>query len=106
MSEDSDTSHTWTLPSRGRSGMVGLIITEAAFFAIFVVAYLYYVGKSTSGPKPAEVLLLPTPILASIALLSSSWTIVLAMRALRADATGRFAAGGWSPFSSARRSSC
>jgi len=71
--------------------MVGLLFTETSFFAIFVVAYLYYVGKSTSGPKPAEVLLLPTPILASIALLSSSWTIVLAMRALRADATGRFA---------------
>ena len=86
MSEDSD---TWTLPSRGRAGMVGLIITESAFFAIFVVAYLYYVGKSTSGPTPAAVL--HTPILASIVLLSSSWTIVLAMRALRADATGRFA---------------
>jgi cytochrome c oxidase subunit 3/cytochrome o ubiquinol oxidase subunit 3 len=69
--------------------MVGLIITEATFFAIFVVAYLFYVGKSVSGPTPAEVL--HTPILASIVLLSSSWTIVLAMRALRADATGRFA---------------
>ena len=89
MSEDSDTSDTWTLPARGRAGMVGLIFTETSFFAIFVVAYLYYVGKSTSGPTPAAVL--HTPILASIVLLSSSWTIVLAMRALRADATGRFA---------------
>jgi cytochrome c oxidase subunit 3 len=86
MSEESD---TWTLPSRGRAGMFGLIITEAAFFAIFVVAYLFYVGKSVSGPTPAEVL--HTPILASVVLLSSSWTIVLAMRALRADDTGRFA---------------
>jgi cytochrome c oxidase subunit 3/cytochrome o ubiquinol oxidase subunit 3 len=86
MSEESD---TWTLPSRGRAGMVCLIITEVAFFAIFVVAYLFYVGKSVSGPTPAEVL--HTPVLASILLLSSSWTIVLAMRALRADATGRFA---------------
>jgi len=89
MSEDSDTSDTWTLPARGRAGMVGLIFTETSFFAIFVVAYLYYVGKSTSGPTPAAVL--HTPILASIVLLSSSWTIVQAMRALRADATGRFA---------------
>ena len=89
MSEDSDTSDTWTLPARGRAGMVGLIFTETSFFAIFVVAYLYYVGKSTSGPTPAAVL--HTPILASIVLLSSSWTIVLAMRALRANATGRFA---------------
>ena len=89
MSEDSDTSDTWTLPARGRAGMVGLIFTETSFFAIFVVAYLYYVGKSTSGPTPAAVL--HTPILASIVLLSSSWTIVQAMRALRANATGRFA---------------
>ena len=85
----SDEATAWTLPSRGRAGMVCLIITEVAFFAIFVVAYLYYVGKSTSGPTPAAVL--HTPILASIVLLSSSWTIVLAMRALRANATGRFA---------------
>ena len=85
----SDEATAWTLPSRGRAGMVCLIITDVAFFAIFVVAYLYYVGKSTSGPTPAAVL--HTPILASIVLLSSSWTIVLAMRALRANATGRFA---------------
>jgi cytochrome c oxidase subunit III len=85
----SDQAAPWKLPSPGRSGMVCLIITEAAFFAIFVVAYLFYVGKSISGPTPAAVL--HTPILASILLLSSSWTIVLAMRALRAHATGRFA---------------
>ena len=85
----SDEATAWTLPSRGRAGMVCLIITDVAFFAIFVVAYLYYVGKSTSGPTPAAVL--HTPILASIVLLSSSWTIVQAMRALRANATGRFA---------------
>jgi len=89
MSEDSDTLDSWSLPYRGRAGMVGLIFTETSFFAIFVVAYLYYVGKSTSGPTPAAVL--HTPILASIVLLSSSWTIVQAMRALRANATGRFA---------------
>jgi cytochrome c oxidase subunit 3/cytochrome o ubiquinol oxidase subunit 3 len=85
----SEETTTWKLPLRGRAGMVCLIITEVAFFAIFVVAYLFYVGKSTSGPTPAEVL--HTPILASIVLLSSSWTIVLAMRALRAGATSRFA---------------
>ena len=85
----SEETTAWTLPRHDRAGMVCLIITEAAFFAIFVVAYLFYVGKSTSGPTPAEVL--HTPILASVVLLSSSWTILLAMRALRADATSRFA---------------
>ena len=79
---------TWTLPSAGRAGMVTLIITEAAFFAIFVTAYLFYVGKSLSGPTPERVLDLP--ILASVLLLSSSVTIGLAVRALRAAAVGRF----------------
>jgi len=79
----------WVLPSKGRVGMAGLIVTESSFFAIFVVAYLFYVGKSLTGPYPADVLELP--ILGSICLLSSSVTIVLALRALRAGATSRFA---------------
>jgi cytochrome c oxidase subunit 3/cytochrome o ubiquinol oxidase subunit 3 len=44
------------------------------------VAYLFYIGKSVSGPSPAQVL--EVPILATICLLSSSLTIVLAQRAL------------------------
>ncbi len=35
----------WSLPDRGRVGMYGLIAAEAAIFTIFVVAYLFYVGK-------------------------------------------------------------
>ena len=30
--------------------------TESAIFTIFVVAYLYYIGKSLTGPTPREVL--------------------------------------------------
>ncbi len=78
----------WVLPSAGRAGMIGLIVTEAAFFAIFVVAYLFYVGKSLSGPTPGQVLDLP--IVASVLLLSSSVTIALALRALRGGEQGRF----------------
>ena len=33
-----------------------LIAAESAIFTIFVVAYLYYAGKSISGPTPNEVL--------------------------------------------------
>ena len=69
------------VPSRGRVGMACLILTESALFTIFVVAYLYYIGKNLSGPYPRDVLDLP--ILATIALLSSSITITLAVRALR-----------------------
>ena len=78
----------WTLPPRGRVGMVGLIVTESALFAIFVVAYLFYIGKSLIGPYPQDVLALP--ILATICLLSSSGTIMVAERALGQGRVGAF----------------
>jgi len=80
----------WTLPDRGRVGIAGLILAESAVFAIFVAAYVFYVGKSLSGPTPRDVL--DTPMLASIVLWSSSVTIALAVRALRAGATRTFTA--------------
>lgn len=70
----------WSLPSRGKVGMLCLITAESAIFTIFVVAYIFYIGKSLSGPMPKEVLELP--ILATICLLSSSITIHAAIRAL------------------------
>ena len=71
----------WLLPSRGRVGMVCLIAAESAIFTIFVVAYIFYIGKSISGPMPKDVL--ETPTFNTICLLSSSLTIHLAVRALR-----------------------
>jgi len=73
----------WHLPSRGKVAMAGLIIAESAIFTIFVVAYLFYLGKSITGPTPAEVL--ETPIFYTICLLSSSLTIHLAAKALERD---------------------
>jgi cytochrome c oxidase subunit III len=73
----------WVLPSRGIVGMTCLIIAESAIFLIFVVAYVYYIGRSLSGPTPAQVLELP--ILSTICLLSSSFTIHYAVSALRKD---------------------
>src|SRR6266852_7068234 len=69
------------LPSRGRVGMYCLIGAEAAIFTIFVVAYLFYVGKSLSGPTPKDVL--TVPVFYTICLLSSSLTIHLAAKSLR-----------------------
>jgi cytochrome c oxidase subunit 3/cytochrome o ubiquinol oxidase subunit 3 len=66
--------------SKGRVGMVGLIIAESAIFTIFVVAYLFYLGKSLAGPSPQQVLELP--LINTICLLSSSATITFAVRAL------------------------
>src|SRR5246500_3759075 len=74
------TPAAWRLPYRGRVGMTCLIIAESAIFTIFVVAYLFYLGKSLSGPTPREVL--ETPIFYTICLLSSSLTIHLAGKAL------------------------
>jgi cytochrome c oxidase subunit 3/cytochrome o ubiquinol oxidase subunit 3 len=85
-----DTPAEWRLPYRGTVGMACLIIAEAAIFTIFVVAYLYYVGKSLSGPTPREVL--ETPILFTVCLLSSSLTIHLASKALERGARGPFVA--------------
>jgi cytochrome c oxidase subunit 3/cytochrome o ubiquinol oxidase subunit 3 len=65
---------------RGPVGMWCLIAAESAIFAIFVVAYLYYIGKSVSGPMPRDVLGLP--IFNSICLFASSLTIVRAERAV------------------------
>jgi len=74
------TDATWTLPSRGIVGMACLITAESAIFLIFVVAYLYYAGKSLTGPTPREVLELP--IFTSICLLSSSATVHFATSGL------------------------
>ena len=76
----------WKLPSRGVVGMACLILAESAIFIIFVVAYIYYLGKSLSGPTPREVLELP--IFASICLLSSSATVHFAVPALHAGKRG------------------
>jgi cytochrome c oxidase subunit 3 len=71
----------WMLPSRGRVAMLSLIAAESAVFSIFVVAYIFYIGKSLSGPTPQQVL--HVPIFNTICLLSSSLTIHLALNALR-----------------------
>ena len=78
----------WVLPSRGRVGMFSLIAAEAAIFTIFVVAYIFYIGKSVSGPMPRAVLELP--IFSTVCLLSSSLTIHLAVKALRSAKVGAF----------------
>ena len=81
-------SADWSLPSRRKVGVIGLILTESALFTIFVTAYLFYIGKSATGPYPKEVLDLP--IVATICLLSSSLTVALAEGAFRRGDSGKF----------------
>jgi len=73
---------------RGRVGMWGLITAESTIFLIFVVMYLYSAGKSVSGPTPREVL--DVPYFISICLFSSSFTIVMAERAIARGNVKRF----------------
>ena len=84
---------TWDLPPRGRAGVVGLIIAEGSLLGVFVVAYLFYLGKSLNGPYPKDVL--EVPILNTLCLLASSVTIGLAVRALRRGDQRQ--AGTWLP---------
>jgi cytochrome c oxidase subunit 3/cytochrome o ubiquinol oxidase subunit 3 len=72
---------SWVLPSRGVVGIACLIAAESAVFIIFVVAYIFYLGKSISGPSPRDVLELP--IIGTICLLSSSLTVYFAVGALK-----------------------
>ena len=72
-------NEAWELPSRGIVGMACLIVAEAAIFIIFIVAYLYYAGKSITGPTPQ---ILELPIFTSICLFSSSATVHFAVSAL------------------------
>ena len=76
---------------RGNVGMICLITAEAAIFTIFVVAYLFYLGKSASGPQPRDVL--QTPIFLTVCLLSSSITVHRGVKALTSGRVGAFT--GW-----------
>src|SRR6202162_1735689 len=80
----------WRLANRGKVAMACLIFAESAIFTIFVVAYLFYVGKSLTGPTPREVL--ETPIFYTICLLSSSLTIHFAGKLLERGDRGLFLA--------------
>jgi cytochrome c oxidase subunit 3/cytochrome o ubiquinol oxidase subunit 3 len=82
------TSPAWTLPRRGPVGILLFILAESSLFAVFVAAYVYYIGRSLTGPAPREVLEFPT--LMTVCLLSSSLTVHLAGRALANGATARF----------------
>ena len=78
----------WTLPDRGRVGVLCLIATEFALFTIYLVAYAFYIGKSLTGPTPSQVLELP--IWPTICLLTSSITVGIAARALKSNQLRRF----------------
>jgi len=86
--EEAEQITAWALPDRGKVAVLCLFMTEFSLFSIFVVAYIFYIGKSLTGPTPAETLELP--IWATICLLSSSVTVAIAERALKSNRIQRF----------------
>jgi cytochrome c oxidase subunit III len=78
----------WKTPDRGTVGIIFLIVTESVLFLMFAVVYLLYIGQSVTGPYPKAVL--ETPIAATVCLLSSSFTIILAEHALERSRIGQF----------------
>jgi cytochrome c oxidase subunit 3 len=68
--------------------MYGLIAAEAAIFTIFVVAYIFYIGKSLTGPQPRDVL--RVPVFFTLCLLSSSLTIHFASKLLKSGSVRSF----------------
>ncbi len=87
--EHVDNGVAWSLPSRGVVAMACLITAESAIFSIFVVAYLYYIGRDVTGPTPKQVL--DIPIFGTVCLLSSSFFIWLAERAIEHSKMKAFA---------------
>ena len=77
-----------TLPRRGPVGILLFIVAESSIFAVFVASYLYYIGRSTTGPLPRDVL--HFPVVMTVCLLSSSLTIHAAKRALERGAVVTF----------------
>src|SRR5260370_17090622 len=77
----SDAHLTWEHPSRGRVGMLCLISAESAIFTIFVVAYLFYIGRSLPGPAPKDVL--HVPVFFTAFFLFGSLTISFALKSLQ-----------------------
>jgi cytochrome c oxidase subunit 3/cytochrome o ubiquinol oxidase subunit 3 len=78
---------------KGRVGMLCFLASEASFFAVFVVTYLFYVGRSVDGPYPRDVLTLDLVVVNTLCLLASSVTITLATSAQRSSRRRAFV--GW-----------
>jgi cytochrome c oxidase subunit 3/cytochrome o ubiquinol oxidase subunit 3 len=63
-------------------GMLSFLLSEVAIFSTLIVTYLFYLGKDTVGPMPAEALSLSLVLCTTACLLASSATIHKAERTL------------------------
>jgi len=82
MSKQSNSNPVPRMLPHGHVGMMSVITTEVFFFASLIIVYLAYIGKSISGPTPSDLLSLGLVSVNTVALLASSATVVLALKAL------------------------
>jgi heme/copper-type cytochrome/quinol oxidase subunit 3 len=61
-------------PDKNKAGVITFIISEAGFFGVLILAYLFYNATTASGPGSRELNLLKTSIF-SVCLFASSFTI-------------------------------
>jgi cytochrome c oxidase subunit 3/cytochrome o ubiquinol oxidase subunit 3 len=70
--------------------MLGFLVSEVALFGTLIFTYLFYVGRDTVGPTPAEALSLRLVVCTTACLLASSATIHVAGRRLEGGNQGGF----------------
>ncbi len=68
--------------SAAQVGMLCVMACESVMFASLLIAYLIYMNESVVGPYPKDVLSLPLAFLNTVFLVSSSFTIERAIRAI------------------------
>ena len=90
-------------PTAGRVGMRCLIIAESAIFTIFVVAYVYYLGKNADRPAAAATCS-SLPIFISLSPAGRAASPSVAVRALRRGSVRRLHGCWWLRRSSSARS--
>lgn len=71
-------------------GTIAFLVSEGAFFGTLIVAYITFLNRDTTGPTPAEVLSLALVAVTTTCLLSSSFTIHAAEKALKRGSMGGF----------------
>jgi cytochrome c oxidase subunit 3/cytochrome o ubiquinol oxidase subunit 3 len=79
------------LPNPTKTGMAVFLVSEAAFFGTLITTYLFFLRQTvTSEPSPAEVFYLPLVLGSTACLLTSSWTVHGAAKALHHGDRARF----------------
>jgi cytochrome c oxidase subunit 3/cytochrome o ubiquinol oxidase subunit 3 len=58
--------------------MLSFLVSEVALFGTLIVTYVFYLGRDTVGPTPAEALKLGLVVCTTVCLLASSATVHVA----------------------------